>query len=75
MRGSQSELTVHFIMAADIQQDDFLVGYDNCQSDSIAVGNTDCLDTLEFAAKVVILQVGLEWVALQITEDFSKLNL
>lgn len=66
-------LPVHLIMAPDVQQDDFLVGYDNSQCDSIAIGKTDGLDAFELATKVVIFQVWLEWVVLQVADDIGEL--
>ena len=60
-------------MTTHIQQDDFLVGYDNRQCDSIAIGNADSLNAFEFPAEMVVFQVWLEWVAFQIAEDIGEL--
>lgn len=59
-------------MATDIQQDDFLVGHDNSQCDSIAIGDADGLNAFELAAEMVVFQVRLERVVLQIAEDIGK---
>jgi hypothetical protein len=61
-------------MVTHIQQDDFLVRYDNGQCDSIAIGNADSLNPFELSTEVVVFQVGLERVALQVPEDSGELD-
>lgn len=66
-------LPVHLIMAADIQQDDFLVRNGNGQCDSIAIGDADSLSAFELAAEMVIFQMWLERIVLQIAQDIGEL--
>ena len=51
-------LPVHFFMATDIQQDDFLVGNGNGQGDTIPIGDADGLNVFELAAEVVVGKMG-----------------
>lgn len=49
-------LSVHFIMTADIQQDDFLIGNDDGQGGAITVDDADSLNAFELAAGGGILK-------------------
>ena len=60
-------------MATDIQQEDFLIGNDNGQCDSIAISDADGLNAFELAAEMVIFQVWLERIVLQIAQDIGEL--
>lgn len=53
---------VDFIMAADVKQDDFLIGNHDGKGDAVAVGDADGLNTFEIPSELVIFQVWLEWI-------------
>ena len=61
-------------MAADVEENDFLVGDHNGQGNPVAVGDAHRLDSLKFTGQMVIFQVGLERVDLQIAQSGGKLG-
>ena len=59
-------------MAANIKQDDFLCGNHQGQGNPVTVCEADGITSGELAAQGVQLQTGLEWVFLQVAEQFGK---
>ena len=67
-----SALSVHLVMAADIEQDDLSVRHLNREDDAVVVCDADGLDILQLAAKVVVFQVRLERIAFQIAQTCAN---
>src|SRR5665647_922029 len=63
---------IDFIMAADIEKKDLLLGDQQRQGDSVAVGEADAITTAEFPAEGMQLQVRLKGIALQFADHFAK---
>ncbi len=57
---------VHVIMAADVEQDDFLLCYEKREGNPVAVSEADGMAAGEFAAQGVKRKVRLERVVLQV---------
>ncbi len=71
-QGRASALPVHLIMAADIEQDDFLLRYENGQDDSIAIGEGDGLNVFELAPEAMVGKMGGERVLLEVVDELLK---
>jgi len=68
------DLPVNLVMAADVEEDDLLVGDHDSQGNPVAVGDAHRLDSLQFTRQMVISQVGLERVDLQVAQGSGKLG-
>jgi hypothetical protein len=65
---------VDFVMTADIEQENLLIGDHDCKRNAVAVGYAHRLESLQFTAQVVKLQVGLKRVTFQVTQDGDDLG-
>ena len=65
-------LPIDLVMAADIEQNDFLAGNHNGKGDAKAVGDADSLNTFKISLELVIFEVRLEWIIFEITKYGGK---
>ena len=66
---------IHLVMAADVEKYDLQVGYKQCQSNSVTVGEADGMASAEFSTQRMQLQSGLKRVELQFIDNFGKAGL
>jgi hypothetical protein len=64
-----SESSAHFVVAADVEQDDFVLGDAKDQCQAIGVGDADGVETSQFPFEWVQPQVRLKRVSFQVHED------
>lgn len=65
-------LSIHIIVATDIEEDDFLFGYQNGKGYSVTVGKADGVTAVKFTEQRMQFQAWLERIFLKISEYFSK---
>ena len=58
-------------MAANIEQQDFVLGDLQRQGGAVAVSQADGLHALEFASQGVQAQAGFEWVGAQLRPGYG----
>ena len=71
----RAALAVDFVVAPDVEKGDFLLGDEQSQCDSAAVGKPDRVAPRESAPQGMEVQVGLKRVSLQVTEQRAKARL
>ena len=60
-------------MAADVEEDDFLFGYQDGECYAVLMGNADSLHPFQLAAQVVIPEMRLKWITFEVPQDGGKL--
>ena len=71
-RGGEYRLAIYLVMAADIEQDDLIVGNQQSQGNAVTVGETDSMATRKFAGELMKSKSRLKRVLLQGGDDRRK---